>query len=623
MKNNQHFLAIATIIGSIFGVSANDKFSADFENGMPPEIIISRTGPDPLESGYKPATYPGAGWTRAEAGTKGFAAMVCTFTIDPLLATGESSGEKAEENVEAATRTMQLPAISVQPGALLRWQARSMMGDFPESYRVEAREVGTDNSTILFETDAERNVWTWQSVMLDDFVDKNIEIAFISTTPSGFMLAVDDIFVGVPDDTQAKVEITSPVFEGRNHVYVAGNYHNLGRLEAFKGIGVVIDNELVGSQSFDDASERCQEFNIDVSGLELNKEYSYDIVGIDDQQNHTTLVAKKPLFVSEFKRNHVLDKGTGLWCANCTEGIVTLEQILEKYGNQVIPVSDQASPDPTEIRVDQQYWTEIRFFSVPAFRLNHNLKNGQVGWKYVEPDIFTPTIARINVVNALYNPETKSINLKYEVEFAEDIENIENRYRLAYLFTRKIYDPTTLYMQKNDRSGARYEQYNYLPKIILPALTVLHDVNSSAGVTAMDGIEESIPELLAANTVWSKEIEIPVVDSVNEENGQLVIYLIDKEHPADVNDNWTYAHTMLNADAMKLCDMDGRDIYDPSDDPIEDPTDKPTDDSSVDTIQGINASTVYYDMQGRRISTPGSGIYFQCRGNRFTKIIRK
>lgn len=64
---------------------------------------------------------------------------------------------------------------------------------------------------------------------------------------------------------------------------------------------------------------------------ELNRSTHYYICGIDGEGNETA-IHDDSFFTSYFRRTLLVDKGTGMWCNNCPDGILTLESLQARYG---------------------------------------------------------------------------------------------------------------------------------------------------------------------------------------------------------------------------------------------------------------------------------------------------
>jgi len=93
------------------------------------------------------------------------------------------------------------PAINIPAGALLTWDALSLDDSFRDSYEIRVSTTGTeveDFNDILLKVDAEENVLTTRSVVLNDYVGQSIYIAFRNVSSDKFLLILDNIFVRLP-----------------------------------------------------------------------------------------------------------------------------------------------------------------------------------------------------------------------------------------------------------------------------------------------------------------------------------------------------------------------------------------------------------------------------------------
>lgn len=94
------------------------------------------------------------------------------------------------------------PAITVLPGAILRWSAAGMDPSYPDGYQVwvsttTADPAGCLAGTKIFETAAENTVWTDRYINLDSagFTSGTIYIGWRNNSLDQFLLKVDDIVV--------------------------------------------------------------------------------------------------------------------------------------------------------------------------------------------------------------------------------------------------------------------------------------------------------------------------------------------------------------------------------------------------------------------------------------------
>lgn len=111
------------------------------------------------------------------------------------------------------TPAIVLPANA---NATLRWTARALDASFPDGYEVRISTTGTnittDFSTILFSTTGENASNTVRTVDLSTYNGQTIYVAWRNNSNDQFLLAIDDIFIGVPmGNPPAPVITPSPI----------------------------------------------------------------------------------------------------------------------------------------------------------------------------------------------------------------------------------------------------------------------------------------------------------------------------------------------------------------------------------------------------------------------------
>lgn len=169
----------------------------------------------------------------------------------------------------------------------------------------------------------------------------------------------------------------------------------------------------------------------------VGNKFTYEIVGINGEENITVVdETSKDFYIRSlpkgvgYKRNVVIEEGTGTWCGYCPIGIVAIENLKEKYGNdeQLIPIAIHAN-DMMEIASYQQMAKDYFGGSYPRAVVNRDTI--AIGNFYPEPSLTDyaynyakqiTAIAKV-AVNAVMSADCKSVNVSTITNFALDTEN--------------------------------------------------------------------------------------------------------------------------------------------------------------------------------------------------------
>lgn len=192
-----------------------------------------------------------------------------------------------------------------------------------------------------------------------------------------------------------------------------------------------------------------------------------------------------------FKRNVVMEEGTGTWCGWCPRGMVTIEKLLADYPDgSFIPIAVHKDDVMT---VDS--YSGLGFSSFPQCAINRDPANGSsVDYntcKKILQNIFkNPAVVKVNLTATAENQTTKSFNFDAEVVFAGDASGLD--YRLAFVITENNVGP---YAQYNYFAGGSDEMDGWEKKSN-PVVTTFNEV--ARDIFVCSGIPGSIPSTITA-----------------------------------------------------------------------------------------------------------------------------
>lgn len=505
------YLTLLTLAPMWFSASAAAYFSAGPSSDRFPSNLTTAniTGVIPVEDCYKHG-FTREGWT-VEAVESSAYSFVCPTHSE--TSTGQDSWLTTA------------PFIVEGNGSWLRWNAKSLLPGFPEAYDVVVVETAINQHTTIYSIDEEDFQWQTRLVSLDDFVGKEITVSFVCRSVNKYMLAVRDIFAGVPESSQWAIDNTpiryAAVSDGAT---ATGFVTNFGA----DAEGVSIYCKIGAEETLLPISETWQtgeirEYSFPLP-LTLNEATTYSI-GIKDSEGNANPLVSSDVFASHFKRTLFVDEGTGMWCNNCPDGILELDRLKREFGDDIVMASCHVN-DPLAMR---SYWDELKFYAVPYMMLNRDRQTQGSSSKDFSKAYQTPTTAEILLPSQLTATDGK-VNVEATAQFAEELDNNDGRYKIGYTVVADIYSPNAEnYYQQNSISFPRGEQYYILPTEI-PASLARFDNAVIDDACAFSGIEGSLPQQINPLTGYSTSfsIELPEFASAAEEV-RVVAYVLDIE----------------------------------------------------------------------------------------------
>lgn len=288
----------------------------------------------------------------------------------------------------------------------------------------------------------------------------------------------------------------------------------------------------------------------------------------------------------------LVEEYTGTWCGWCTRGLVAMRMLAEAFGDDFIGVAYHNS-DPMAVTTD--YPSDVqgfpsafvdRYYDVDPY---YGYESAGFGMKDVVEYVMSQLAVVDLNVKAEWADEAKSelkatVESKFLMNAAKHSLGIE-----VMLVEDDMYGPAGTEWDQHNYYATMADQYanepNLGPLCELPA--VIEDYHFNDVFVATSGVVEgSLPGMIVANEVNSYEYSFDV-DNIYNMNYEPVIQDKDKLHVvAIVVDQAT--GQVLNAAKAKVGD------------------------SAVNELSADNkevASTLYYDLTGRMVTNPTSGIY--------------
>lgn len=504
-------LLILSLLAPVWvSASAAGYFSAGPSGGkFPNNMHTENTGATPAESVYKNG-FTAEGWSVQTVDASSYAFVAPSHS---------ASGLAVESRLSTDPFTVE------SPDARLRWDAKSMLPGFPETYSVIVTDMADGVSVSVAEIDAEDCTWQTRLVSLADFAGKNISVSFVCRSVDKYMLAVRDIYAGILESGEWLISDNSnryaSVAEG---AYASGTIRNIGA--PMDGVSVVCrsgDLEMTQEISGTVETDSSLDYSFELP-VALNECTPY-IIGIKDKDGNFTRLTSSDVFTSNFVRNLVVDEGTGMWCNNCPDGILVLDKLKREYGDNIIILSCHTGNDVLAL---SDYWANLKFYAVPYMMLNRNHDTARGDARNFDKEYHAPTVAEIIL------PESVSANDGYvsvdaTTRFAEGCDNSNGRYKIGYTIVADIYRPVMPFHQENSLTYPRGEQYYFLPSYIPPTLARFDNVALSEEY-AFSGLEGSIPASIEAMTDYGYSFGLSLPDNaMDADNVRLVAYILDTE----------------------------------------------------------------------------------------------
>ncbi len=496
------------------GTSAAIYFSENFTSGkLPNTINVSDEDGIAYDTEVYGVALPEDGWMVSSVGIRGFAAVSPTRSLEAGLQKNRLS--TAFFKVE-------------QKGAVLRWAGKSILPAIAERYLVQVTEEGSGGFRTIAEVPGENYEWTFHSVSLDEFAGKKISVSFVTDSGDGYMIAIDDIMAGVPDDTLLVAENETPVYYGGvSEAAVRVKVTNFGKDINIDSFVCRNGSDNVGETSYRRKLLHGESTFVDVIvPLEQNVRMQYTVYAVDSETGKDVRLCTGDLFGSAYERTVLLDKATGMWCNNCPKGILTANEMKRRFGDNLVIVETHANPDRLEC---QEYWPGLKFYAVPYMMIDRNRQSAGELDNNFDRQLWTPVKAEI--VPTSCDVTDYNAEVGFKVRFADDTDNASDRYRIGYVVTCISFSDEVkqIFYQLNSLTTPKYDEYYFLPSKIPSRLVDFHDVTVE-GSKAFTGIENSLPDSFKADEYAVSSVKVTCPDMLDRmQDGRLVAYVLDTE----------------------------------------------------------------------------------------------
>ncbi len=557
---------ISIIILSFIGIycsAQNNYIKEDFSNGIPANFTLidnDRNTPsnDVMYAGFS----KGVAWVAYDIENNGNMVAASTSWYNP-------SGQ--------AEDWMILPSITVEDDCILTWQAKAFDSKYSDGYSVYVSDKGNqtndfDTTTPIFSINSESSEWCEHKLSLEEYIGKDIYIAFVNNSTDCSMLLIDDIFVGTPlavdftltstpqVEPYTPVTISISVFTELEETITsikAGYTYN------GKEISAEYDNLSItaGNRHIIELPETITPGKNEVIPIEIWVEYNGKRVN-------------KKFNITGFSRRILVEDLTATWCAYCVSAIVALEELGKKYDDDFISIAIHCN----DIMAISNY--ELHYTGLPTVWVNRSYSTSTLPhelYDYIETR--TNDIAEVGVI-AQASIINDKIFVNTQTYFAQNYD--KHQFRLTYvLIENDVHVPDNeAYYQKNAYAGGSMGEmggFENKPEIIPPTEMYFQEV-ARVIEPSLDGLIGSIPETITAGIGYEYQHTFDLPDNVlHKENLQLVVIV-------------NSVGTRKAYNAVKI--------------PLNSGTD------NTDTIKSDNEKyeIARYNIMGQRIDYPQTGI---------------
>lgn len=583
----KHLLLPTLAALTVLSARADYLFETDFNSGALPAgmTAVDNDGQTLLTTDYKAGAVT-TGWTVLQVLGGSYAAVSPSHTRTDI----------PQSNV------LSCPELTVSgANPVLRWKARSIHPYLPESYRVLVQAAGAE-PVVALTVAAENGPWTSRALDLTPWLGKKVTISFECISTNRYLLAIDDIKVGDPQETLFTGHTTNGEFVGlawdfpgqdNGTARLTGAVTNMGKAVSGGRLVLVSGGAVIATKAlpatFACGQSEAYEFDLPVT---LGQATAYSIA-VEDASGTRTVAIESRVHASWFARTHVATEYTGLWCNNCPAAAIELEDLEHRFGSQLIKLVGHiqtANNDPMECADYRAETYAGKYFSVPRMVLNHDVSTNAANCSKFADRYDDPTPVDIEICE--YTISGNRLTAKAAVTWVFDTDNADDRYRIGYVLTHDVFTdtPTDGYNQQNSATGLKSDRYYYLPTRIKSDLS--HNPCTVAwGKNAGQGWAKSLPKSLKAMKTVGAPIAIELDEPADPSapaaltdltTARLVAYVID-----------TQSGNIVNACFQNLDEpCDPAHTPEPGTDPDPDPDPDPNPDPDPDPEPEVDTATL-------------------------------
>lgn len=279
--------------------------------------------------------------------------------------------------------------------------------------------------------------WQEKKIQLDQFLGKHVYVAFVNENENQSMVFVDDVLVEYTGNYVLGLNTESTVVE-KDEVEVKAFVTNKSN-NPVKKITATYRNTANGSTdsySADVNLAKDETYSFSFAKpmkLVFGEENKYTVEFTVDGEKQTVSDVVKNLKY-DFKKKVLVEEITGMWCGNCPQGPLAFEYIESVYPGQLIPVAIHNN----DMYAFPAYESFIQLNGYPSGKVNRGSEvlspmfsgqfasadRDQTWFDYVSRELETPAELKLDIEKAYYCLENEKLEVKFNVEFAMNKQNI-------------------------------------------------------------------------------------------------------------------------------------------------------------------------------------------------------
>jgi hypothetical protein len=455
----------------------------------------------------------------------------------------------------AADDWLILPALTItDTNTFLFWEAYSPDVNFRDGYQVRISttddQVASFTSTLTTVT-AEETTLKKRAANLDAYIGQTIHIAFRNNSNDKYLLFMDNISVlqlpanevfvkGVsfekynPVGSQVPVTITienngaSPI-TSLEFTWSDGVYTYTDTLTDLS-IGTRDIQDITHNVTFDITEAGEFPLNIFVENPNGTEDNPFDNLGARTVYGLSEAPPKKV----------VVEEGTGTWCGWCPRGFVAMEDLGANYADVAIPIAIHNFDPMLLPDYDTPFSSTIGGY--PSGHVDRKLididpDNPVTGYGFDDAveDLETRMVPSYVDVTTTYDPDTRTVQITGTARLS--IATQDNALRFGAVITEdgvkgaSTTEPLTDYDQVNYYAGGANGAmggFEELPDPV-PASQMIYNDVARALIGGFYGMENSIPDAVAANEEFTFEFNYVVPAGYNPDNMDAIVFVLDEE----------------------------------------------------------------------------------------------
>jgi hypothetical protein len=389
---------------------------------------------------------------------------------------------------------------------------------------------GTEKSdfTLLAEINDESYTWSSHYIDLANYAGKDVRIAFVHTSVDKFLLAVDNIFAGEP---------TAPTISSKNdglHYFAKDDDAEIS-LKIYNSGATANITKIKITPTDDTYSTIETPFDIQLNpgcvatvtvplNLEVGDAFKYTATAVMNDDTEIELFTD---FVNKsyFKKTMIIEKYTGTWCNSCP--VVTLPVNLTKErmkdeaavlevhfigtGYDSFECTEYVQPIPYKLAANLPTLYYDR-----TFQHNYIKQFDTTGFDSAS---LAPCIASVDYT--IDNVSDNGVTVTAKVQFAEDIDNSNDKYRIGYTISKnevRMAEDSNPQISNITGSSVYYGEFHYTSGVIAKDLYFMDDLVCGTSVGAI-GMTGSLPAEIKGGEIYSHTFTYPLdSDQINSLN---------------------------------------------------------------------------------------------------------